>query len=64
MNTIRDYKNRFYNLMESTMGDVKPLISEQEVKDFSTEIFEELKKNGFTIGDLNASFVKATKGLF
>ena len=64
MKNINDYKNRFYNLMESTMGDVRPLISEQEVKDFSTEIFEELKKNGFTIGDLNANFVKATKGLF
>ena len=29
MNTIRDYKNRFYKLMESTMGDVRPLIMEQ-----------------------------------
>ena len=29
MNTIRDYKKRFYNLMESTIGDVKPLIMEQ-----------------------------------
>ena len=29
MKNINDYKNRFYNLMESTMGDVKPLIMEQ-----------------------------------
>jgi len=29
MNTIRDYKNRFNQLMESTMGNVKPLIMEQ-----------------------------------
>jgi hypothetical protein len=29
MNNIEQYKKRFYNLMESTMGDVKPLISEQ-----------------------------------
>lgn len=25
---IEQYKKRFYNLMESTMGDVKPLINE------------------------------------
>ena len=29
MGNIENYKQRFYNLMESTMGDVKPLISEQ-----------------------------------
>lgn len=29
MRTINDYRKRFYNLMESTIGDVKPLISEQ-----------------------------------
>ena len=29
MKNINDYKNRFYNLMESTMGDVRPLIMEQ-----------------------------------
>ena len=28
MNNINQYKKRFYNLMESTMGDVKPLIIE------------------------------------
>ena len=28
MTNINDYKKRFYNLMESTMGDVKPLIME------------------------------------
>ena len=28
MTNINDYKKRFYNLMESTMGDVKPLINE------------------------------------
>ena len=25
---VEQYKKRFYNLMESTMGDVKPLINE------------------------------------
>ena len=29
MNNIEQYKHRFFNLMESTIGDVKPLISEQ-----------------------------------
>ena len=29
MTNINNYKKRFYNLMESTMGDVKPLIIEQ-----------------------------------
>ncbi len=30
MNNIEQYKKRFFNLMESTMGDVKPLINEQD----------------------------------
>ena len=30
MKNINEYKKRFYNLMESTLGDVKPLISEQD----------------------------------
>lgn len=29
MKNINEYKNRFYNLLESKIGDVKPLISEQ-----------------------------------
>jgi hypothetical protein len=33
MNTIREYKNRFNQLMESTIGNVKPLVSEQEDTD-------------------------------
>ena len=28
MINLNEYKNRFYNLMESTMGNVKPLINE------------------------------------
>jgi hypothetical protein len=31
MNNIEQYKNRFFNLMESTIGDVRPLIGEQSV---------------------------------
>jgi hypothetical protein len=29
MNNIEQYRNRFFNLMESTIGDVRPLITEQ-----------------------------------
>jgi len=29
MNNIEQYRKRFYNLMESTMGDVRPILSEQ-----------------------------------
>ena len=32
MKNVEQYKDRFYNLMESTIGDVKPLISEQTAK--------------------------------
>ena len=28
MRNIEQYRNRFFNLMESTIGDVKPLLSE------------------------------------
>jgi len=31
MDNLNEYKNRFYTLMESTMGNVKPLITEQTV---------------------------------
>jgi hypothetical protein len=30
MGTINEYKNRFNQLMESTMGNVKPLLNEEE----------------------------------
>jgi hypothetical protein len=30
MENIENYRKRFFNLMESTIGDVKPLISEQD----------------------------------
>jgi hypothetical protein len=36
MNKIEQYKNRFFNLMESTIGDVKPLINEQTENPFYT----------------------------
>ena len=36
MENINNYKDRFYNLMESTIGDVKPLLTENvniEIRD-------------------------------
>jgi hypothetical protein len=43
MNNIEQYKNRFFNLMESTIGDVKPLISEQ------TDTIDELTLDTLTL---------------
>ncbi len=40
MDNIEQYKKRFFNLMESTMGDVKPLINEDE----DTKSFEIITK--------------------
>jgi len=40
MNNLNEYRKRFNTLMESTIGDVKPLISEQNFKD-------ELIKQGY-----------------
>jgi len=37
MDIINEYKNRFYNLLESTMGDVRPLITEDETVSGSPE---------------------------
>ena len=34
MKNINEYKRRFYNLMESTLGDVRPLITEQAKVNF------------------------------
>ena len=36
MENIENYRKRFFNLMESTIGDVKPLISEQELPSLSS----------------------------
>ena len=33
MKEIQEYRNRFYNLLESEIGNVKPLISETELND-------------------------------
>jgi hypothetical protein len=37
MENIEQYKKRFFNLMESTMGDAKPLITEDSMESKSLE---------------------------
>ena len=54
MKDIEQYKKRFYNLMESTMGDVKPLINEEGQQDydhFGKIIVPQMKKAGFKFVD-------------
>ena len=38
MNNIEQYRKRFYNLMESTMGDVRPILSEQPTQQVPKKI--------------------------
>jgi len=61
MKNLNEYKRRFYTLMESTIGDVKPLISEQVNKD---TFIEELKNQGFTLTISAGYYIagKQTKG--
>jgi len=53
MNNIEQYKNRFFNLMESTIGDVRPLITEQinsnDIKEYKSKwsIADMLKDKAF-----------------
>jgi hypothetical protein len=44
MNNIEQYRKRFFNLMESTMGDVKPLISEQGTINDLTAVWNNFKQ--------------------
>lgn len=44
MKKINDYRNRFVNLLESTMGNVKPLISEAE--GYEAGITKTIKNSG------------------
>ena len=43
MKEIQEYRNRFYNLLESEMGNVKPLISETVLNAKKTEEVIDLK---------------------
>ena len=46
---VEQYKKRFYNLMESTMGDVKPLIN--EIDDMVKKTFKLRIKESYKNGD-------------
>jgi hypothetical protein len=64
MNNLNEYKNRFYTLMESTIGDVKPLINEDTQKsnvnneDSVVEFLTFLGKNKWTISIAGQSATK------
>ena len=46
---VEQYKKRFYNLMESTMGDVKPVIN--EIDDMVKKTFKLRIKESYKNGD-------------
>ena len=46
---VEQYKKRFYNLMESTMGDVKPLIN--EIDDMVKKTFKSRIQKSYKHGD-------------
>jgi len=64
MDNLNEYKNRFYTLMESTMGNVKQLINEQMtfndyisafnqiITPWMTNMGSKLKSQGFTCKNL------------
>ena len=57
MGNINQYKKRFYNLMESTLGDVKPLISEQNEPSFMQSI-KNLYRDVFEGGDVDYNYIE------
>jgi len=56
MNNLNEYKNRFYTLMESTMGNVKPLIVEQDLTQLQSKTQE-------TMNGLKGKQLKLKSGL-
>lgn len=46
MKNVNEYKKRFYNLMESEMGDVRPLIVEQTENNYWKDIKNEFISKG------------------
>jgi hypothetical protein len=61
MDIINEYKNRFYNLLESTMGDVRPLITEDEVT--GTPEFNQIVKNlGLELENLGDGYYNIKNG--
>lgn len=60
MKNIDLYKKRFYNLMESTMGDVKPLTSDNG--DFESEDIEDMMKTAEKLGMDTSELEKSAIG--
>jgi hypothetical protein len=60
MGNINEYKKRFYNLMESTLGDAKPLISEQaDVSDLERkELGDKMMKDWIDLHYIHSVFNK------
>ena len=52
MKNIKNYKNRFFSLLESEMGNVKPLI---------TEVSESVKNNVMNMIEKDFGFYKANE---
>ena len=46
MKNVNEYKKRFYNLMESEMGDVRPLIVEQTENNYWKDIKNDFINKG------------------
>ena len=57
MRNINEYRKRFYNLMESTLGDVKPLISEQNEPSFMQSI-KNLYRDFVEGGDVDYNYIE------
>jgi len=68
MKNIEQYKERFYNLMESTMGDVRPLINESTLtkseESFIKSKAEKFQQNSSSCWDSKKypNLMKATSG--
>jgi hypothetical protein len=60
MKTINEYQKRFYNLLESKSGDVKPLIVEQETSqvNFDESYFQNNPKGTLTTTDVYGNISK------
>jgi|688.fasta_scaffold860071_1 hypothetical protein len=58
MRTINEYKNRFNQLLESQLGNVKPLIMEQETKVFDENYFINNPKGTLTTTDVYGTISK------
>jgi hypothetical protein len=65
MKNLEQYKSRFYNLMESTIGEVKPLITEEESwEKFMMDVFKGLERKDWKETGLSSGFIYDTTGQY